>query len=213
MPDLPFPISAKTLDELIRQTAKLFDDMYQDRIGGAVLGDVFEIDAADTLSLKLSSTGGLEKSSSEIQVKPSASGGLATNANGVYAKCKSSGGISTDANGIYALLKANNGLDADSSGLYIKLKTSGGISVDSNGLYLTASESQRGTFDNTSLSTGVLTITHNKALSAPYPVSVTIFNNLGVQVTPDSVTGSTNSVAVDLTTLAPLTGTWGYLVV
>ena len=98
-------------------------------------------------------------------------------------------------------------------GLYVLLKSGGGITVTANGLELTTiSTPVRGTFTNSDLSTGVLTIAHLKALSAPYTVSVTIFNNSGVQVIPDSVTGTTNNVAVDLTSYGSLVGTWGYVV-
>ena len=70
----------------------------------------------------------------------------------------------------------------------------------------------RGTFVNSDLVSGVLTITHNLNLSAPYPVFVVIFNNNGVQIAPDSVIGAANSVAIDLTTQGSLSGTWGYVV-
>jgi hypothetical protein len=68
----------------------------------------------------------------------------------------------------------------------------------------------RGTFVNGDLSTGVLTITHNKALSVPYSAVVVIFDNTYKQVIPDEVTGATNTVAVDLSSYGTLTGTWGY---
>jgi hypothetical protein len=70
--------------------------------------------------------------------------------------------------------------------------------------------STRGTFVNGDLAAGVLTITHNYALSAPYVVNVVIFNNSGKKIVPDDITGSANSVAVDLTSYGTLTGTWGY---
>lgn len=67
-----------------------------------------------------------------------------------------------------------------------------------------------GTFTNASLSAGVLTITHNKALSAPYGIVVVIFDNNSKQIIPDEVTGATNSVAIDLTSYGTISGTWGY---
>jgi hypothetical protein len=69
----------------------------------------------------------------------------------------------------------------------------------------------RGTFTNASLTAGVLTITHNLGLSAPYTIKVIIFDNNGDQVWADDVTGSTNSVAVDISSQGTITGTWGYL--
>lgn len=73
----------------------------------------------------------------------------------------------------------------------------------------------RATFTNASLSSGILTITHSKGLSAPYTVLVMIFDNNYQQVIPDSVTGATNSVAVDLSSYVTagggsISGTWGY---
>lgn len=70
-----------------------------------------------------------------------------------------------------------------------------------------------GTFTNASLTAGVLTITHNKSLAAPYAITVMIFDNNGKQIIPDQVTGAANTVAVDLTSFGTLTGTWGYRVI
>jgi hypothetical protein len=67
-----------------------------------------------------------------------------------------------------------------------------------------------GTFDNGDLTAGVLTITHTLGLSAPYAVNLAVFDNTGKQILPDEVTGSANSVAVDLSSYGALTGTWGY---
>lgn len=67
-----------------------------------------------------------------------------------------------------------------------------------------------GTFTNASLSSGILTITHNLALSAPFALLITIFDNNAKQIIPDNVTGLTNTVQIDLTSFGTLTGTWGY---
>jgi hypothetical protein len=101
MAEQPFPLTAQTLQDLIRQTQKLFDDMYTDRIGGALIGDVFEIDSADILSLKLSSSGGIEKASAELKIKVSSTGGLQVAVAGISIKCKADGGLSTSADGVY----------------------------------------------------------------------------------------------------------------
>ena len=65
-------------------------------------------------------------------------------------------------------------------------------------------------FTNSDLTTGVLTITHNLGLSAPYAVNVAIFDNTHNQIIPDAVTGTANTCAIDLTSYGTLTGTWGY---
>lgn len=73
-----------------------------------------------------------------------------------------------------------------------------------------AASATSGTFTNGDLSAGILTITHSLSLSAPYSIIVVIFDNNGKQIIPDDVTGSTNSVAVDLNSYGTLSGTWGY---
>lgn len=69
----------------------------------------------------------------------------------------------------------------------------------------------RGTFVNADLAAGYLTITHNKNLSAPYPVLVTIIKNTGVKINPDYICYA-NTVVVDLRLWGTLTGTWGYII-
>ena len=69
----------------------------------------------------------------------------------------------------------------------------------------------RATFTNASLSAGKLTITHSKALAAPYSIIIAIFDNNYKQIIPDEVTGSTNSVVVDLSSYGTISGTWGYV--
>lgn len=69
----------------------------------------------------------------------------------------------------------------------------------------------RATFTNSDLSSGVLTITHNKNLSAPYSLLVAIFDNNYQQIIPDNVTGAGNTVAIDLTSYGTISGTWGYI--
>jgi hypothetical protein len=66
------------------------------------------------------------------------------------------------------------------------------------------------TFTDADLTAGVLTITHNLDLDAPYPINALIFDNTNKQVLPDSVTGLANSVEIDLSSYGTITGTWGY---
>lgn len=67
-----------------------------------------------------------------------------------------------------------------------------------------------GTFDNSDLTTGVFTITHNLALSAPYALLISIFDNNNKQILPDEVTGAMNTTAIDLASYGTISGTWGY---
>jgi hypothetical protein len=100
MPDQPFPMNAESLPALIQQTMALFDDLYQDRIGGASVGDVFSIGSDDVLSLELKAAGGIKKVSGELAAELSITGGLTTASDGLAIKCKSGGGASVDANGL-----------------------------------------------------------------------------------------------------------------
>jgi len=140
MADQPFPLTATTLTEIIRQTQKLFEDLYEDRIGGALLGDVFEIDAADYLSLKVAGAGGLEKSASHLQIKNAPTGGLYSSAGGEAVKCKPGGGVSSDAAGVYinpvggasfAIINCPSGSDptADMVGDTLNLVAGTGITI------------------------------------------------------------------------------------
>lgn len=73
-----------------------------------------------------------------------------------------------------------------------------------------ASMATRGTFINSGLTAGKLTVTHNKALTAPYSAIVKVFDNSGKEVLPDEITGATNSFEINLTSFGTLSGTWGY---
>jgi len=78
----------------------LFDDLYQDRIGGASIGDVFAIGSDDILSLQVKSAGGIKKDSNELAVEYSATGGLTVSTAGLAIKCKTGGGASVSADGL-----------------------------------------------------------------------------------------------------------------
>lgn len=194
MPSSPYPILAEDQNEQLTQMQSLLDDLYQNRLGGANVGDVFQVGADDVFQLRYLAIGGLQKIAGALAIKPDTAKGIDSSADGVCVK-----------------LRADYGLAHHADGLYVKLKSGGGITVTANGLELTTIASAvRGTFVNADLSTGVLTIAHLKALTAPYTVSVTIFNNSGVQVIPDSVTGTTNNVAVDISSYGAISGVWGY---
>lgn len=67
-----------------------------------------------------------------------------------------------------------------------------------------------GTFVNGDLSTGILTITHNKGLSSPYIFHAEFFDNNGDEVYPDSGTPATNSKTYSFSNFGTLSGTWTY---
>jgi len=138
MPVSPYPILATDPNEMLTQMQSLMDDLYQNRIGGANVGDVFQIGADDVLQLKYLSIGGLQKINGSLSVKPNTDLGLDSAADGLYVK-----------------LKADNGLAVDTNGLYVKLKTAGGISVDADGLALSAATTHN-----------ILSATHADAVGA-----------------------------------------------
>jgi len=70
----------------------------------------------------------------------------------------------------------------------------------------------RGTFINSDLAGGMLSITHSLNLSAPYSVFVAIFDSTNNQILPDAVIGFANSVNIDLSSFGALSGTYGYLI-
>jgi len=100
MADLPFPItgSSKQQTELM---IRLFEEMFEERVGGGYVGDVFEIDSDDVLSINISGTGGLTKSGNELAILNHPTGGLSSTADGERVKLKTGGGLSTDADGLY----------------------------------------------------------------------------------------------------------------
>ena len=102
MPDQPFPLTAKDVSSLIQQMKLLLDDLYQGRVAGALLGDVFRLDSNDVLTASLSDSGGLEKSDGEIVIKIKDTGGMQTSSDGLSIKCKVGGGLATDVDGLYA---------------------------------------------------------------------------------------------------------------
>ena len=67
------------------------------------------------------------------------------------------------------------------------------------------------TFDNTSLSAGVLTVTHN--FGHQYPGMPIVTDNSGKMIVPDEVTFTTaNAFTVDLSSFGAITGTWRVVV-
>ena len=68
-----------------------------------------------------------------------------------------------------------------------------------------------GTFTNSDLTTGILSVAHGFSLSAPYSVDLVICNNNGERVFP-SYTASANTTRINLLPWGTLTGTWGYII-
>lgn len=65
MPTLPYPVQSTEFSEFATQVLAMFRDIYEEKIGGATLGDVFQI-AGDTFEIKLKSGSGLQKTGGEL---------------------------------------------------------------------------------------------------------------------------------------------------
>ncbi len=68
----------------------------------------------------------------------------------------------------------------------------------------------RDTFVDGDLTAGVLTITHNLGLSAPYALNLLVYDNNNNMILPDEITGATNTIELDLSSYGTLIGTYGY---
>lgn len=102
-----------------------------------------------------------------------------------------------------------------SDGKYWKLENSpwSGTNTDWVEFTLTSSAATvyRSTFTNSSLITGILSVTH--ALGQKY-VQVTIYDNNDKQIIPDEIMlQNTTSLQVDLSSYVNLTGTWNIVVI
>lgn len=98
MPDTPYPITSDDPKQAIKQMKQLVDELFQERVAGTLIGDVFQAGDDDVLTLNVASAGGLEKSSSALTVKTKTAGGLEKSSDGVSAKAGQ--GITVDATGI-----------------------------------------------------------------------------------------------------------------
>ena len=101
MAELPFFIGGaakKTPEEQLQGAVRLLEELYQDRVGGAFVGDVMEVDASDVLSINVGET--LGKTGGALAVLPSPTGGLQSTSNGLSVKLKSAGGLASDADGL-----------------------------------------------------------------------------------------------------------------
>ncbi len=122
MPQVPYPITAESVEDLKTQIWHLIREVFEGRIGGLLIGDVFS-DGGDVLTINLVSSGGLTKSSSALMVQVTSTGGLNLVSGGLAAKLKAGGGITSDATGLQvdpgvfvpaSLFDANTILKADS---------------------------------------------------------------------------------------------------
>ena len=68
MADVPFPITGDTMEESRYQIYELIRNIYEEKIGGADLGDVFSL-LGDVLTLALAGSSGLTKTGNVLGIK------------------------------------------------------------------------------------------------------------------------------------------------
>ncbi len=117
MADVPYPLTASDQDELKGQVYELIRQLYEDRIGGADLGDVFSL-PGDVLTLALAGTPGLKKTDNLLSVETSTAGGLQLAADGVGVKVLSTGGLEATSSGLGIKLNGAT-LNLSASGLSV----------------------------------------------------------------------------------------------
>lgn len=99
MPEQPFPLWGRTPQDQMNQIMHLIEDLYQECLAGAKLGDVFEIGDDDILALGLSDAS-LEKGTTGLSVGVDPDGGIHTTSDGISIKLKAGGGLTATEDGL-----------------------------------------------------------------------------------------------------------------
>lgn len=84
MANLPYPLTSEDLNELRSQIQELIRQVFEEKIGGADLGDVFSL-PGDVLTLVLADDS-LTKTGNALAVNPSATGALNVVSDGISVK-------------------------------------------------------------------------------------------------------------------------------
>jgi hypothetical protein len=119
MANVPFPIQGQTLEEVRYQIYELIRTLYEEKIGGADLGDVFSL-IGDVLTLELASSSGLTKEGNDLAVDPLSTGGLQVTTDGAAIKIVATGGLETDSSGAGVKLDGTS-LTVGASGLRVNV--------------------------------------------------------------------------------------------
>lgn len=117
MANVPYPLSGTNIDELKFQVFELIREIYEEKIGGADLGDVFSL-PGDVLTLALSETSGLTKENNELALDIASTGGLEVSASGLAAKLSTTGGLESAVSGLAVKLDGTS-LALSSSGIKV----------------------------------------------------------------------------------------------
>jgi hypothetical protein len=118
MPDLPSPITATTAEGIITQIRQIMQEMFEERIGGALVGDVFSVGEDDILVVNVGD--GIEKTGNKLSVTEDPAGGVTVATAGVAVKPDPAGAIAVAAAGISVKKKTGYGIDSDAAGLMLK---------------------------------------------------------------------------------------------
>ena len=133
MAQLPFPITATDLDDMKFQVWEILRQVYEEKIGGAELGDVFSI-PGDVLTLVLASPSGLTKTGDELSIEALSTGGMQIASTGLAIKIVSTGGLETGASGLGIKLDGTS-LTLSASGIKITAPLNlSSIILDNTGL-------------------------------------------------------------------------------
>jgi len=119
MANVPYPIQGETLEEVRYQIYELIRTLFEEKIGGADLGDVFAI-VGDVLTLVLAGTSGLTKDGNDLAIEVVATGGLQLATDGISIKVVATGGLETDASGLGIKLDGTS-LTVGASGLRVNV--------------------------------------------------------------------------------------------
>lgn len=105
------PLASPDMQDMMQKIQIFIDQLYDERIGGLLLGDVFTSGSGgDVLTLNTSDEGGLTKDKNKLAVKVNSSKGLKVDKDGVYILVRTGGGISFDSEGA---LTTTTGVNAD----------------------------------------------------------------------------------------------------
>ena len=119
MGNVPFPIQGENLEEVRYQIYELIRTLFEEKIGGADLGDVFAI-VGDVLTLVLAGSSGLTKDGNDLSIDVVATGGLQLATDGISIKIVATGGLETSASGLGIKLDGTS-LTVGASGLRVNV--------------------------------------------------------------------------------------------
>ncbi len=85
MASVPYPLTAEDLEGLRTQVYETIRQIYEEKVGGADLGDVFSV-PGDVLTLVLGDSSGLTKTGNELAVEISSTGAIQVGTGGLEVK-------------------------------------------------------------------------------------------------------------------------------